>query len=105
MNQYLRVKSRRCHWPLTWIESSPRSDHVRFQGEVHDRAFEVNEKDLSHNERDALVRLIQTALDTKSIPDEDRALVVRAKKKLEAMDLKKKYPPPQARPLRAQKWE
>lgn len=72
---------------------------------MHDRAFEVNEKDLSHNERDALVRLIQVAQDAKSIPDQDRALVVRAKKKLVEMDLKKKYPPPVARPLRSQKWE
>ena len=65
----------------------------------------MNEKDLSHNERDALVRLIQAAQDAKSIPDEDRALVVRAKKKLEALDLKKKMGPPPAAKVRQQKWE
>jgi hypothetical protein len=66
----------------------------------------MNEKDLSHNERDALVRLIQTAQDAKTVPDEDRALVVRAKKKLEALDLKKKMgPPPVSRTPRQQRWE
>ena len=65
----------------------------------------MNEKDLSHNERDALVRLIQAAQDAKSVPDEDRALVVRAKKKLEALDLKKKMGPPPTARTQKQRWE
>jgi len=65
----------------------------------------MNDKALSHNERDALVRLVQAALDDKSVPDEDRALVVRAKKKLEDMELRKKTWAPPIRIPKHQKWE
>jgi hypothetical protein len=62
---------------------------------------------LTQNEREALVRLIQAAQDAKTIPEEDRALVHRAKKKVEQMETQKQArPPPKAKSdVRQTRWE
>ena len=52
----------------------------------------TTEKRLTENERDALVRLLTNAQETNVIPSEDRALIVRAKAKLEQMLVQKGVP-------------
>ena len=66
----------------------------------------MNDNELTQNERDALLRALQKALDDKTIPAEDRALVVRAKLKVEKMEVRRapRRPPPD-RSASGQRWE
>jgi len=66
----------------------------------------MNDNELTQNERDALLRALQKALDDKAVPVEDRALVVRAKLKVEKMEVRRgpQRPPPD-RSASGQRWE
>lgn len=66
----------------------------------------MTDTQLTQNERDALLRVIEKALDDKSVPAEDRAMVVRTKLKVEKMDVRRgpQRPPPD-RSVSHQRWE